>query len=91
LHKLGNLVLVTRSINSEYADHPYEVKQAKYNDKKTKGSFDSLKSDLIYQNHTWNDQKAEEHEKQIFKILKGYFEKTKPVLHFVIPDEKHPS
>jgi hypothetical protein len=74
---MGNLVLVTRSINSEYGDLPFMVKQAKFKDKKENGSFDSLKSDLIYENMNWNDEKADDHQDKMIRIIDGYFKKTK--------------
>ncbi len=77
LNKMGNLVLVTRSINSEYGDQPYKVKRAKFIDKKNKGSYDSLKSDLIFNNEAWNDDLAESHQKEITEIIEEYFNKTK--------------
>lgn len=70
----GNLVLVTRSINSEYSDLPYSVKKAKFDDKKTKGSLDSLKSDLIYDYQDWNDRKAINHQEKMIEIMNKYFE-----------------
>jgi len=77
LDKMGNLVLVTRSINSEYGDQPYKVKRARFIDKKNKGSYDSLKSDLIYGNEFWNDELAEKHQEKIMELLERYFKKTK--------------
>lgn len=77
LDKIGNLVLVTRSINSEYSDQPYKVKRARFIDKKNKGSYDSLKSDLIYSIESWNDDLAESHQENILEIMKRYFIKTK--------------
>ncbi|MCG9792122.1 DUF262 domain-containing protein [Flavobacterium algicola] len=77
LDKIGNLVLVTRSINSEYGDQPYKVKRARFIDKKNKGSYDSLKSDLIYGNDTWNDGLAKKHQEKILEVLEKYFDKTK--------------
>jgi uncharacterized protein with ParB-like and HNH nuclease domain len=77
LDKMGNLVLVTRSINSEYGDQPYKVKRARFTDKKNKGSYDSLKSDLIYSSDGWNDDLAERHQNKILEVLANYFEKTK--------------
>jgi uncharacterized protein with ParB-like and HNH nuclease domain len=71
----GNLVLVTRSINSEYSDLPYSVKKAKFDDKKAKGSLDSLKSDLIYAYPEWGDTKALDHQKRMIDLMKNYFEK----------------
>jgi hypothetical protein len=76
LDHFGNLVLVTRSINSEYSDLSYRVKKAKFDDKRSKGSFDSLKSDIVYANLSWSDQLAKKHEEQMFELLESYFEKT---------------
>jgi hypothetical protein len=76
LDHFGNLVLVTRSINSEYSDLAYIEKKAKFLNKKSKGSIDSLKSDLVYKNDNWNDQLAKNHEEQMIDLLKSYFEKT---------------
>lgn len=76
LHHFGNLVLVTRGINSEYSDLPYRVKQAKFKDKKEKGSYDSLKSDLVYESSTWGDRGALNHQQAMVRIMEGYFAKT---------------
>ncbi|MFB9864305.1 DUF262 domain-containing protein [Rufibacter immobilis] len=76
LHRFGNLVLVTRSINSEYSDLPYHVKRAKFEDKKSKGSYDSLKSDLIYERSNWNDKEAINHQIEMIDLLDSYFKKT---------------
>lgn len=74
LDTMGNLVLVTRSINSEYSDKAYGVKRSMFENKKTKGSIDSLKSDLIYNEIDWNDEKAKEHFKKIMVLLNDYFQ-----------------
>ena len=73
LDTMGNLVLVTRSINSEYSDKAYGVKRSMFENKKAKGSIDSLKSDLIYTEDDWNDEKAEDHFEKIMALLNDYF------------------
>ncbi|WP_452600880.1 DUF262 domain-containing protein [Pontimicrobium sp. MEBiC06410] len=73
LDTMGNLVLVTRSINSEYSDKAYGVKRSMFENKKAKGSIDSLKSDLIYNEDIWNDEKAKEHFEKIIVLLNDYF------------------
>jgi hypothetical protein len=78
LHNFGNLVLVTRSINSEYSDLPYKVKKAKFDDKKSKGKIDSLKSDIIYNYSDWNDANAIEHQEEMIQLMNDYFTKTNP-------------
>jgi uncharacterized protein with ParB-like and HNH nuclease domain len=77
LDTLGNLVLVTRSINSEYSDKAFGVKKSMFFDKKSKGSIDSLKSDLIYEKDKWNDELAKEHFEYIMKLLNDYFQEHK--------------
>ena len=70
---MGNLVLVTRSINSEYSDKAYRIKKSMFEDKKNKGSLDSLKSDIIYSEDLWNDEKAKLHHQFIIELLEKYF------------------
>lgn len=77
LDTMGNLVLVTRSINSEYSDKAFGIKRSMFIDKKSKGSIDSLKSDLIYEDQNWNDTFAKEHLKKIMEILNTYFQEHK--------------
>jgi hypothetical protein len=76
LHNFGNLALVTRSINSEYSDFPYRVKKAKFEDKKSKGNYDSLKSDIIYKHSSWSDQLAIRHQNDMINLLQTYFDNT---------------
>lgn len=76
VNAFGNLVLVTRSINSEYSDLPYSVKKAKFEDKKTKGSIDSLKSDLIYAYPEWDDEQAVKHRDKMITIIDNYFKEN---------------
>lgn len=73
LDTMGNLVLVTRSINSEYSDKSFGVKKSMFLDKKGKGSIDSLKSDLIYEHQYWNDKLAKNHFEKIMELLNTYF------------------
>lgn len=77
LDTMGNLVLVTRSINSEYSDKAFGVKKSMFLDKKRKGSIDSLKSDLIYEEDKWNDELAKKHFKKIIELLNDYFKEHK--------------
>lgn len=73
LDSMGNLVLVTRGINSEYSDKAYSIKKSMFENKKIKGSIDSLKSDIIYSEANWNDDKAKEHHQFIIELLEKYF------------------
>lgn len=77
LDTMGNLVLVTRSINSEYSDKAFGVKKSMFLDKKRKGSIDSLKSDLIYEEKYWNDRMAKKHFEKIMELLILYFQEHK--------------
>ncbi|WP_111672507.1 DUF262 domain-containing protein [Algoriphagus litoralis] len=77
LDTMGNLVLVTRSINSEYSDKAFGVKKSMFLDKKSKGSIDSLKSDLIYVHPDWNDQIAKKHFEEMMELLNTYFQEHK--------------
>ena len=74
LDTMGNLVLVTRSINSEYSDKAFGVKKSMFLDKKSKGSIDSLKSDLIYEHQSWDDTVAKKHFEIILGLLNQYFQ-----------------
>lgn len=78
LDRFGNLVLVTRSINSEYSDNPFSIKKAKFMHKKERGSLDSLKSDLIFRHEDWNDVFAKKHEEDMIELMDNYFKKTMP-------------
>lgn len=74
--RMGNLVLVTRSINSEYGDKSFGEKKEKHAAKRSRGEFDSLKSVLIYDHKMWGDEQAREHSEEMKTVLKEYFEKT---------------
>lgn len=73
LDTFGNTSLVSRSINSEYSNLPYNEKRQRFFNK-NKEKLDSLKMDLIYENQKWNDDLAEKHEEEMFMYLKEYFE-----------------
>lgn len=73
LDTFGNTSLVSRSINSEYSNLPYNEKRQRFFNK-NKEKLDSLKMDLIYENEEWNDNLAIEHQKKMFEYLKEYFE-----------------
>lgn len=72
---LGNLALVSRSLNSEYSNLPYNEKRQRFlNNNKSK--LDSLKMALIYENEEWNDAKAFAHQKEMIDCLSFYCENT---------------
>ena len=74
LDTFGNTSLVSRSINSEYSNLPYNEKRQRFFNK-NKEKLDSLKMDLIYENEKWNDDLAIEHQNKMFKYLEEYFER----------------
>lgn len=75
LNHFGNLALVTRGINSSYSNYAFDVKKSKFIDNK-KTRLDALKLDLIYSNwneETWNDESAKEHQEDMVNLLEFYF------------------
>ncbi len=75
LDHFGNLALVSRSLNSEYSNLPYnEKRQRFFNNNKNK--LDSLKMDLIYENEKWNDSQAFAHQQEMIDSLERYCVET---------------
>jgi len=72
LDRFGNLALVSRSLNSEYGNLPFNEKRQRFHNN-NKSRIDSLKMDLIYENEIWNDAKALEHQKEMIACLEGYY------------------
>ncbi len=68
---LGNLALVSRSLNSEYGNLPYNEKRQRFLNG-NKNQIDSLKMDLIYENKQWGDQQAFIHQNEIIECLDLY-------------------
>lgn len=73
LNDFGNLVLVSRSINSEAGNNIYTTKRSEF---LAKPKPDSLKSSLIYENPTWSDKLCDEHREKMKSYLKRYFDET---------------
>lgn len=62
LDHFGNLALVSRSVNSEFSNNAFEVKQAQFLTK-NREEVDSLKLDLIYNSgKQWDDAAARAHQ-----------------------------
>lgn len=75
LDTFGNLVLVSRSLNSEYGNLPFNEKQPRYNNKKNNAKRpESLKMDVIYQHKIWGDEQAKLHQEVMLKALAMYYE-----------------
>jgi hypothetical protein len=71
LNCMGNLALVSRSLNSEYGNLPYNEKRQRFHNKNKK-RVDSLKMDLIYENKQWGDKQAFDHQKEMIECLDIY-------------------
>lgn len=71
LNHFGNLALVSRSLNSEYGNLPFNEKRQRFLNN-NKGRLDSLKMDLIYENEQWNDTKAFAHQQEMIARLDAY-------------------
>jgi len=67
----GNLVLVSRGINSEYGNKNFLVKQSEF---KLKPNFDSLKSALIFEHDLWDNELCMGHKEKMKQYLIKYFE-----------------
>ena len=76
LNKLGNLALVSRSINSEYSNLPFNEKRQRF---KNNNSYkvDSLKMDILYQNISWSDYIAQQHQDNMIKAFEQYLNMNK--------------
>lgn len=75
LNKFGNLALVSRSVNSEYSNLPFNEKRQRFiNNNREK--LDSLKMALIYENEKWNDDLAKKHQVEMFRVLEEYLFNT---------------
>jgi len=75
LNHFGNLALVSRSLNSEYGNLPYNEKRQRFFNN-NKNRLDSLKMDLIYENDQWNDAKAFTHQREMVGCLDAYCNTT---------------
>ncbi|MFD2438580.1 HNH endonuclease family protein [Modicisalibacter luteus] len=71
LDRFGNLALVSRSLNSEYSNLPFNEKRQKFINK-NKSTVDSLKMSVIYGHETWNDALAKAHEDAMISAIDEY-------------------
>jgi hypothetical protein len=72
LNKFGNLALVSRSINSEYSNLPYNEKRQRFKNNNAI-KLDSLKMALIYEQHeSWDDDIAIAHENAMISEMNEY-------------------
>ena len=73
LNRFGNLALVSRSLNSEYSNLPFNEKRQRFINN-NKSRLDSLKMDMIYSHETWSDDLALQHEDAMIKFFDQYAE-----------------
>ncbi|MBL4833968.1 MAG: DUF262 domain-containing protein [Pseudomonas sp.] len=74
LDRFGNLALVSRSINSEYGNLPYNEKLQRFRNKLAHEKRpDSLKMDLIYSNETWGEITADAHQAAMLAALHRHY------------------
>lgn len=71
LNRFGNLALVSRSVNSEYSNRPFNEKQRLFQNK-NQTELDSLKMSLIYESEIWNDSLALTHEDKMISKFDAY-------------------
>jgi len=73
LNHFGNLSLVSRSVNSEYSNLPFNEKRQRFlNNNRVK--LDSMKMDLIYSNDTWSDELAQKHQVEMIQYIETYLQ-----------------
>ena len=72
LDSFGNLALVSRSLNSEYSNLPFNEKRQRFLNKNRTG-VDSLKMSLIYEHQQWNDDIAKQHQAEMKERLVTYY------------------
>lgn len=75
LNHFGNLALVSRSLNSEYSNLPFNEKRQRFLNN-NKSRLDSLKMDLIYECEQWSDEKAFTHQQAMIDCLDCYCNDT---------------
>ena len=73
LNTFGNLALVSRSINSEYGNKPFNEKRQRFLNRNAK-RIDSLKMLDIYQYEKWNDAEAQEHQERMVGAINRYLQ-----------------
>ncbi|ERS11503.1 hypothetical protein Q673_11075 [Marinobacter sp. EN3] len=71
LHRFGNLALVSRGLNSEYSNLPFNEKRQRFINN-NKSTVDSLKMSVIYRHETWGDTFAQKHENAMISAFDKY-------------------
>ncbi|MNF66474.1 hypothetical protein D3C84_482670 [compost metagenome] len=77
LDRFGNLALVSRSINSEYGNLPYNEKRQRFLNKRAyEKRPDSLKMDLIYSKETWGEVAADAHQAAMLAAMQCHYQRV---------------
>lgn len=77
LDRFGNLALVSRSINSEYGNLPFNEKRQRFiNKREYEKRPDSLKMDLIYSHDRWGEAAATAHQSAMLTTLRAHYLKV---------------
>lgn len=71
LDRFGNLALVSGSVNSENSNRPFNEKRLRFHNRNNE-KVDSLKLALLFENKTWSDKLAEDHERDMIKCFDDY-------------------
>jgi uncharacterized protein with ParB-like and HNH nuclease domain len=72
LNRIGNLALVSRSLNSSLSNKGFREKRENYKYNNL-NSTSSLKLQLIFENEQWSDELCEEHTSVLKKYCDDYF------------------
>ena len=75
IDNFGNLALVSRSVNSEFGNKPFEDKRSKFK-RDNQLVLDSLKLDLIYRCERWGDSEAQDHQRAMIDLIRDYLLET---------------
>lgn len=75
LDTFGNLALVSRGINSEYGNKPFDEKRAHFLNH-NRERIDSLKMKLIYSQKRWGDAQSAQHQQHIIDVFTEYLRLT---------------
>jgi Protein of unknown function (DUF1524) len=75
LNTFGNLALVSRGVNSEYGNIPFNEKRQRFLNRNA-SRLDSLKMALIYQNQEWSDEVAADHQQQMIALMSTYLKRN---------------
>ncbi|MNJ20881.1 hypothetical protein D3C77_152230 [compost metagenome] len=77
LDRFGNLALVSRSINSEYGNLPFNEKRQRFlNKREYEKRPDSLKMDLMYSQETWGEAAVDAHQAAMLAALQRHYQRV---------------